>query len=82
MPDFRPKIKIYSTPACPYCQIAKKYLKDHGFDFEDLDVSKDEKALQEMLDKTGQMGVPVIEINDKVIIGFNKSEIDKLLGII
>jgi glutaredoxin-like YruB-family protein len=82
MPDFRPKIKIYSTPACPYCEMAKRYLKEHGFGFEDLNVSEDENALREMLDMTGQMGVPVIEINDKVIIGFNKSEIDKLLGII
>jgi len=82
MPDFRPKIKVYSTPTCPYCEMLKRYLKEHGFEFEDLDVSKDEKALREMLDKTGQMGVPVIEINDKVIVGFNKPEIDKLLGII
>lgn len=72
-------IIIYSTPTCPYCTMAKDYFKKHGFKFEDVDVSIDQKRAQEMIDKTGQMGVPVIQINDNIIIGFQPDVFKKIL---
>lgn len=76
-----PKIKIFSTPSCPYCLTLKEFLKHHSIEFEDIDVSKDEKILEEMIQKSGQMGVPVIEIADQIIVGFDKPKIVKLLNI-
>jgi glutaredoxin-like YruB-family protein len=73
--------KIYSTPTCVYCKTLKEYLKRNNKEFEDIDVSKDEKQLQEMIKKSGQMGVPVIEIGENVIVGFDKAKIDELLKI-
>jgi len=75
------KIKVYSTPACPYCITLKTFLKEHSIEFEDIDVSQDKKALDEMVKKSGQMGVPVIDIDGEVIIGFDKEKISKALGI-
>lgn len=75
------RVKVYSTPSCPYCRMAKEYLKTKGIDYQDLDVSSDRDALREMLELTGQMGVPVIVIDDEVIIGFDKDKIDSLLDI-
>jgi len=72
-------IKIYSTPVCPYCQMAKDFFTDKGLEYEELDVSVDEKARDEMIQKTGQLGVPVIEIDGKFIIGFNREEIERIL---
>lgn len=72
---------IYSTPTCPYCHIAKDYLKSKGFEFEDIDVSKDRAKAEEMIKKSGQMGVPVLDINGKIIIGFDKKAIDEALGL-
>ncbi len=74
-------IKVYSTPTCPYCVTLKKFLKEKGFEFADIDVSTDEKELQEMVDKSGQMGVPVIDIEGEIIVGFNRPQIDKKLGL-
>jgi len=74
-------IKVYSTPACPYCITLKTFLKEHSIEFEDIDVSQDKKALDEMVKKSGQMGVPVIDIDGEVIIGFDKEKISKALGI-
>ncbi|MDD3420748.1 MAG: glutaredoxin domain-containing protein [Methanocellales archaeon] len=74
------KIKVYSTPTCPYCRLAKNFLKEKGVDFEDVDVSVDRKAAEEMIQKSGQMGVPQIEINGKIIVGFDKGAIEKELG--
>lgn len=76
-----PKIKIYSTPTCPYCAALKQFLKEKGFEFEDIDVSTDEKALEEMIEKSGQMGVPVTEIDGKIVVGFDKEKILRLLNI-
>ena len=76
------KIRIFSTPSCPYCVTLKEFLKHHEINFEDIDVSKDEKTLEEMIQKSGQMGVPVIEIGDQIIVGFDKPKIVKLLNII
>ena len=74
-------IRVYSTPGCPWCDVAKDFFKSHNLDFEDIDVSIDEKAAQEMIKKSGQMGVPVIEIDDKIVIGFNKPVLEEILDI-
>ncbi len=76
-----PKIKVYSTPACPYCTTLKEFLKSHNIEFEDIDVSLDEKALEEMVKKSGQMAVPVVEIDGQIVVGFDKEKICKLLNI-
>lgn len=72
-------IKVYSTPTCPYCKMAKAYLEGKNFAFTDVDVSVDGKAAQEMVEKTGQMGVPVLDIDGEVIIGFDREAIDAAL---
>jgi len=77
----QPKVKVFSTPVCPYCQTLKKFLKEHDIEFESVDVSKDKAALKEMKEKTGQMGVPVAEIGEHVVIGFDKPKMKKLLNI-
>ena len=74
-------IKVYSTPTCPYCVTLKKFLKEKGVEFADIDVSADEKELQEMIDKSGQMGVPVVEINGQIVVGFDRDKILELLNI-
>ena len=73
------KITIYSTPTCPYCKAAKEYFKNKKISFKDVDVSKDQEAQKEMIEKSNQMGVPVIEIDDKIVVGFNQEKIEKLL---
>jgi len=74
-------VKVYSTPTCPYCVRVKKFLKDNSIVFEDIDVSMDQKRSQEMVDKTGQMGVPVLDIDGQFIVGFDKDAINKALGL-
>ena len=74
-------IKVYSTPTCPYCMMAKKYLDDNNVQFENIDVSTNQAAAQEMIKKSGQMGVPVIDIDGNIIIGFDKSKIKNLLNL-
>ncbi len=74
-------VKVYSTPSCPYCLTLKQFLKDHKIEFEDIDVSKDEKALKEMTEKSQQMGVPVVDIEGDIVIGFDKEIISQLLKI-
>jgi glutaredoxin 3 len=73
------KIRIYSTPTCPYCRMAKAYLDEKGVAYEDVDVSANQKAAEEMVEKTGQMGVPVLDIEGATIIGFDKEAIDAAL---
>lgn len=74
-------IKVYSTPTCVYCETLKEYLNDKKISFESIDVSKDQKGLERMIEKSGQMGVPVIEIDNDIIVGFDKAKINKLLDI-
>jgi glutaredoxin-like YruB-family protein len=81
MPEKISKIRIFSTPSCPYCVTLKEFLKHYDFEFEDIDVSKDEKILEEMIQKSGQMGVPVVEIGDQIIVGFDKPKLVKILNI-
>ena len=74
-------IKVFSTPSCPYCFTLKKFLAETGVEFEDIDVSADQKALQEMIEKSDQMGVPVIDINGQIVVGFDKNKILEILNI-
>lgn len=73
-------IKIYSTPTCPYCHMAKEYFSSKGLSYQDFDVSQDRKALEEMVRISGQMGVPVIVIDGEVIVGFDRRKIDSLIS--
>lgn len=74
-------VKVYSTPTCPYCVRVKQFLKDNNIGFEDIDVSVRQDAAQEMVRKSGQMGVPVLDIGGEIIVGFDKERIKKELGI-
>lgn len=75
------KVTVYSTPTCHFCHMAKDFFKEKGVDFVDFDVSTDLSKRKEMVDKSGQMGVPVIIIEDQIIVGFDKPKIVELLGI-
>ncbi|HEU24601.1 MAG: NrdH-redoxin [Mesoaciditoga sp.] len=75
------KVKIYSTPTCPHCKAAKNYFKSLGISFEDVDVSKDQREAELMVRKTHQYGVPVIEIGNQIVIGFDRNKIDRILGV-
>jgi glutaredoxin-like YruB-family protein len=75
------KVRIYSTPTCPYCIRAKQFLADNNIEFENLDVSVDQQAVGEMIEKTGQMGVPVLDIDGELIVGFDRERISKALGL-
>ena len=75
------KVIVYSTPTCPFCIRAKKFLKDNNVDFEDIDVSSNEEKVDEMVKKSGQMGVPVVDIDGTVIVGFDRDRIAGILGI-
>ncbi len=75
------KVIVYSTASCPYCKQAKDFLKAHDVKFSEIDVGTDEKKAQEMIEKSGQMGVPVIDIDGKIIVGFDKKEMMVALGI-
>ena len=75
------KVRVFSTPTCPYCVTLKEFLSEHNIEFEDIDVAQDAKAREEMIEKSGQMGVPVVEIDGNFIVGFNKGKILQLLNI-
>ena len=72
-------VKIYSTPSCPWCKKTKEYLKAHKVKFKDINVAEDQKAAQEMIKKSGQTGVPVLDINGEIIVGFKEDKIKKAL---
>ena len=72
-------ITLYSTPSCTYCRKAKDYFRQNHVPFSEYDVSRDQRRADEMVRKSGQMGVPVIDINGRVIVGFNQPEIEKAL---
>lgn len=73
-------VTVYSTPTCPYCKMAKAYLEEKGVAYENVDVSTDAAQKDEMVKKSGQMGVPVIDVGGQVIIGFDKERLEDLLG--
>ena len=76
----QPKVTVYSTPTCPYCVMAKRYLAERGVKYEDVNVAADQSRALEMLTKTGQMGVPVLDIGGQVIIGFDRGAIELALA--
>jgi len=75
------KVTVFSTLTCPWCVMVKKYLTEKNIKFENKDVSFDHKAAKAMIEKSGQMGVPQLWIDNEVIIGFDKNKIDQLLKI-
>ena len=76
-----PKVKVYSTSTCPWCVKAKEFLKASNVDYEDINVSTDEKARNQMFEKSGQFGVPVIDVNGTIIVGYDKEALKKALKI-
>lgn len=79
--DARKTVKVYSTPTCPYCHMAKDFLKQNKVEFQDLNVAEDRKAAAEMIDKSGQMGVPVIDVSGEIIVGFNREALKEALNL-
>ena len=75
------KVTIYSTPSCHFCHLVKDFFIAHGIVFEEFDVASDLEKRKEMLEKSGQMGVPVTIIGDDLVIGFDKEKLSKLLDI-
>ena len=73
------KVIVYSTPTCPYCKRVKDYLTQKGVSFSDYNVAEDREKAKEMIDKSKQMGVPVIVVGDDVVVGFNQAKLDSLL---
>jgi len=74
------KVRIYTTPTCPFCARAKKYLMEKGVGFEEVNVAVDREGLKALREKSKQIGVPVLEIDGKIIIGFNKEKVDIALS--
>lgn len=75
------KIVMFTTPTCSHCKTAKRYLREKGYKFREVDVSRDQKAAQDMVRKTGQQGVPQLWIDNKPVVGFDRNKINRLLGI-
>jgi glutaredoxin-like YruB-family protein len=73
------KVTVYSTPTCPYCVYAKQYFVENGISFRDIDVSSDRAAALEMINKSGQMGVPVIDIEGNIVVGFQPKVFERLI---
>jgi len=72
-------VKVYTTPMCPWCQMAKDFLRQQGVNFEEINVDSDQGAARDMIDKSGQMSVPVIDIDGYIIIGYDEREITTAL---
>jgi len=77
----QPKVVVFSTPTCSYCNMAKSYFREKGIKYTDIDVSRDQAAARDMVRRSGQMGVPVIDIGGKIVVGFNRPQVNALLGI-
>lgn len=75
------KVEIYSTPTCTYCNMAKDYFKTHNVAYTEYNVGADIDKRREMIEKSGQMGVPVISIDDKIMVGFDQSALAAALGV-
>ena len=75
------EITIYTTPSCSWCQATKEYLHAREIDFEEVDVSEDMRRAMEMVEKSGQQGVPVVEIDGEIVVGFDRARIDALLDL-
>jgi glutaredoxin-like YruB-family protein len=77
----QPKVIIFTTPTCSFCNAAKRYFREKNIRFTEVDVSSDQKAAMDMYRRTGQMGVPVILINNRPIVGFDVNKINQMLNI-
>ncbi len=77
----QPRVIVFSTPTCSFCNAAKGYFRQKGIKYSDVDVSRDQAAARDMVRRSGQMGVPVIDIGGKIIVGFDRNKINQLLGI-
>jgi len=75
------KVIVYSTSNCPYCVLAEEFLKENKIEFEKINVQENKEKAKKMIEKSGQSGVPVIDIDGKIIVGFDKEKIKELLGI-
>ncbi len=75
------EVTVYTTPTCPWCQMVKRYLQARGIPYTEIDVSTDYNAAMEMIRKSGQTGVPVVEIDGEIVVGFDRERIDQLLGL-
>ena len=72
-------ITLYSTPTCPYCKLVKEYFKEADIAFTEIDVSADNEAIQKMVKLSGQMGVPVIDVNGQIIVGWNRGALEEVI---
>ena len=77
----QPKVRLFITPSCVYCITLKMFFQEHNIEFEEIDVAQDERAREEMIKKSEQMEVPVVEIDGQIVVGFDREKINKLLGI-
>lgn len=77
----QPRVLIFTTPTCAFCNMAKKYFRERGVRFTEVDVSRDAAAARDMVRRSGQQGVPVIDIGGKIVVGFDRPKIDRLLGL-
>ncbi len=77
----QPRVIVFSTPTCSFCNSAKAYFRSKGVKFNDVDVSRDPAAARDMVRRSGQQGVPVIDIGGRIVVGFNRPLIDQLLGL-
>ena len=75
------KVTIYTTPTCMYCRAAQEFFKENNVAYEEFDVATDAEKRDEMIKKSGQMGVPVIYVGDEMVVGFNKEKLSQLLGV-
>jgi glutaredoxin-like YruB-family protein len=72
-------VKVYSTPTCPWCHKVKEFLKEHKIEFKDINVAEDQEAAKQMVEKSGQMGVPVTEVDGEIIVGYDEEKLKKAL---
>ncbi len=77
----QPHVIVFSTPMCSFCNMAKKYFREKGIRFKDVDVSRDMTAARDMMRRSGQQGVPVIDIGGKIVVGFDRVKINQYLGL-
>jgi glutaredoxin-like YruB-family protein len=77
----QPRVIVFSTPTCSYCNAVKKYFRQQKIKFRDVDISRDKVEARDMTRRSGQMGVPVLDIGGKIVVGFDRPRIDRLLGL-
>jgi glutaredoxin-like YruB-family protein len=76
-----PEVKVYTTPTCPWCMRVKQFLDERNIPYEEYNVAEDPIRAEEMIQKSGQMGVPVIEVDGEIVVGFDRPRLEELLGL-